>query len=66
MGVLSFAKLEVQLLDARFATVTGLYHLERSAESGGNADGYFLLVMEKTSQGWKIIRDDTSNLPAAK
>jgi uncharacterized protein (TIGR02246 family) len=60
MGVLSFAQLQVQPLDARFATVTGNFHLERTPAGGGNADGYFLLVVEKTSAGWKIVRDDST------
>jgi ketosteroid isomerase-like protein len=65
MGVLSFSQLEVQPLDAHFATVTGHFHLERSAVGGGNANGYFLLVFEKTPSGWKIVRDDTTALPSA-
>jgi ketosteroid isomerase-like protein len=63
MGTLSFTGLEVQPLDANFATVTGNFHLERTAAGGGNADGYFLLVMEKTPAGWKIVRDDTTVPP---
>jgi ketosteroid isomerase-like protein len=63
MGALSFTGLEVQPLDANFATVTGNFHLERTAAGGGNADGYFLLVMEKTPAGWKIVRDDTTVPP---
>jgi uncharacterized protein (TIGR02246 family) len=63
MGVLSFSELEVQPLDEKFATVTGRFHLERSAAGGGNAGGFYLLVMEKTPAGWKIVRDDTTNLP---
>jgi ketosteroid isomerase-like protein len=63
MGVLSFSNLEVQPLDANFATVTGKFHLGRTAAGGGNADGYFLLVCEKTATGWKIVRDDTSASP---
>jgi uncharacterized protein (TIGR02246 family) len=63
MGTLSFTELEVQPLDEHFATVTGNYHLERTAAGGGNADGYFLLVVEKTPGGWKIVRDATTNLP---
>jgi ketosteroid isomerase-like protein len=63
MGVLSFSELEVQPLDEHFATVTGRFHLERSAAGGGNAGGFYLLVMEKTPEGWKIVRDDTTNLP---
>ncbi len=63
MGILSFSKLEVQPLDERFATVTGNFHLERKPEGGGNADGYYLLVCEKTKDGWKIIRDASTSLP---
>jgi ketosteroid isomerase-like protein len=63
MGTLSFTGLEVQPLDERFATVTGNFHLERTAAGGGNADGYFLLVFEKTPSGWKIVRDDTTVPP---
>jgi ketosteroid isomerase-like protein len=62
MGTLSFTGLEVQPLDDRFATVTGDFHLERTA-AVGNADGHFLLVFEKTPDGWKIIRDDTTIPP---
>ncbi len=60
MGNLAFSNLDVALLDARFATATGNFHLERSTAAGGNADGIFSLVFEKTSDGWKIIRDHTS------
>jgi Domain of unknown function (DUF4440) len=63
MGTLNFAELEVQPLDERFATVTGRFHLERTAAGGGNADGHFMLVMEKTAAGWKIVRDDTTSAP---
>jgi ketosteroid isomerase-like protein len=62
MGNLSFTQLDVQPLDAHFATVTGNFHLERTATGGGNADGYFLLVVEHTPAGWKIIRDATTAL----
>ncbi len=63
MGTLAFTQLEVQPLDAHFATVTGQFHLTRTAAGGGNANGYFLLVVEKTSAGWKIVRDDSTVLP---
>jgi ketosteroid isomerase-like protein len=63
MGTLSFNELAVQPLDAHFATVTGNFHLERTAAGGGNANGYFLLVVEKTPDGWKIIRDSTTVTP---
>jgi uncharacterized protein (TIGR02246 family) len=60
MGQLAFDNLEVHRLDARFAVVTGRYHLTRSASAGGDAQGVFSLVFEKTSAGWKIILDHTS------
>jgi ketosteroid isomerase-like protein len=65
MGTLSFANLEVQQLDEHFATVTGNFHLERTVAGGGKSDGYFLLVVEKTPDGWKIVRDSTT-VPAKK
>lgn len=66
MGTLSFSGLEVQPLDAHFATTTGQYHLQRSGAGGGEANGYFLLVLENTPAGWRIVRDDTTSLPAPK
>jgi ketosteroid isomerase-like protein len=60
MGVLTFSNVEVHPLDARFATVLGNFHLERTAAGGGNADGYYSLVMEKTPAGWKIVLDHTT------
>ena len=63
MGMLNFSDLEVQPLDERFATVTGHFHLERTAAGGGNSDGHFLLVFEKTPDGWKVVRDDTTVPP---
>ena len=65
MGKLSFSQLEVQPLDERFATVTGHFHLERTSAGGGSVDGYYLLVFEKTKDGWKIVRDDSTQLPPA-
>jgi ketosteroid isomerase-like protein len=66
MGTLNFSELEVQPLDERFATVTGHFHLERTAAGGGNSDGHFLLVFEKTPEGWKVVRDDTTVPPKKK
>lgn len=63
MGKLTFSNLEIQPLDAHFATVTGRFRLQRTAAGGGDAGGYYLLVVEKTADGWKIIRDDTTGDP---
>jgi ketosteroid isomerase-like protein len=62
-GTLTFTHLEVQPLDEHFATATGHFHLDRTPAGGGNADGYFLLVLELTPTGWKIVRDDSTSLP---
>jgi uncharacterized protein (TIGR02246 family) len=61
MGQLAFEDLEITPLDARFATVTGRFHLTRNSAGGGDAQGVFSLVFEKTSGGWKIILDHTCN-----
>ncbi len=60
MGRLTFSDLEPHLLDDRFAIVTGQFQLERTKKGGGNANGIFSLVLEKTADGWKIILDHTN------
>ena len=60
MGTLGFSGLEVTPLDEHFAVVIGKYHLDRGRKQGGNADGIFSLVMEKTADGWKIVVDHTT------
>lgn len=60
MGTLAFSELEVHPLDERFAVCIGKYHLERGKKEGGNANGLFSLVLEKTEQGWKIVVDHTT------
>lgn len=60
MGTLAYSGLEVHPLDERFAVVIGRYNLERGKKDGGNAEGIFSLVLEKTDKGWKIIVDHTT------
>ena len=60
MGTLTFSELEARPLDDNFAVVVGKYHLERSKKEGGNADGVFSVVLEKTPKGWKIVLDHTT------
>jgi len=60
MGTLTFSELEVHPLDEKFAVVLGKYHLERGKKEGGNTEGMFSLVFEKTDDGWKIIIDHTT------
>lgn len=61
MGTLTFSDLEVKPLDPQFAVVLGHYKVERGKKEGGNAEGVFSLVMEKTGDGWKIIVDHTTS-----
>jgi uncharacterized protein (TIGR02246 family) len=63
MGTLIYSNLEVHPLDERFAAVVGNFHLARTATGGGDADGYYSLIFEKTAAGWKIVLDHTSEAP---
>jgi uncharacterized protein (TIGR02246 family) len=60
MGTLTFSELEVHPLDEKFAVCIGKYRVERAKKSGGNAEGLFSLVLEKTEKGWKIVVDHTT------
>lgn len=63
MGTLTFSEIEVQPLDDRFVTTTGKFYLQRTAAGGGDASGSYMLVIEKTAEGWKIVRDVTIPAP---
>jgi uncharacterized protein (TIGR02246 family) len=60
MGRLTFSSIEVTPLGAEFASVIGKFHLDRTAEAGGPANGIFTLLFRKTTSGWKVILDHTS------
>ena len=60
MGTLKFSDLEIRLLGPDYAAVIGKFHLDRSAQAGGESSGIFTLVFHRTSQGWKVILDHTS------
>ena len=60
MGSLRFSDFEIQRLGSEYASVIGRFHLDRSAEAGGEASGIFTLLFRKTGSGWKIILDHTS------
>lgn len=57
MGRLAFSDVEVRVLDAQTAVVTGRFHLARTAAGGGDASGIYSLVFIKTPQAWKITLD---------
>jgi uncharacterized protein (TIGR02246 family) len=60
MGKLDFSEIQVRMLGADHAVVTGRFHLARTAAGGGDASGVYSLVFEKEAEGWKIILDHTS------
>jgi ketosteroid isomerase-like protein len=60
MGMLLFADLSVKPLGIDYASVTGTFHLKRTAIGGGDTSGVFSLLFRHTPAGWKIILDHTS------
>ena len=60
MGQLTFSDLEVHTMGSGHAWVMGRFHLQRNAAGGGDKEGRFTLVLEKTKAGWKVVLDHTS------
>ena len=60
MGSLTFTDLTVKLLGSDYASVTGRFHLQRTAAAGGDASGVFSLLFQRTRMGWKVVLDHTS------
>lgn len=55
MGAIEDSDVEVRALGDNFALATGKYHLTRSRKAGGDVDGTFTELFEKTTAGWQII-----------
>lgn len=60
MGTLDESAVEVRALGEDFALATGKYHLTRPRKAGGDVDGTFTEVMEKTTAGWRVIFIETT------
>ena len=58
MGKLAFRELDVRLLGADHAVVTGRFQLQLKAET---ATGIFTLILHKKEAGWRIVHDHTSS-----
>jgi uncharacterized protein (TIGR02246 family) len=58
---LHFEEIETRPLGDRYALVTARYVLQRGDST--TASGPFTLVMERRSEGWKIIHDHSSSDP---
>lgn len=60
MGQLQQTEIEVRALGEEYALATGKYHLGRTRKAGGDADGIFVEVFEKTATGWQVIFSETT------
>ena len=60
MGQLEQGEVSVRELGPNFALATGRYHLTRSRHNGGDTEGTFTEVFEKTPNGWKLIFSETT------
>jgi ketosteroid isomerase-like protein len=60
MGTLDESEVEVRALGEDHALATGHYHLTRNKKGGGDAEGSFVDVFEKTPKGWKIVFSETT------
>lgn len=60
MGQLEQSEVEVRELGADYALATGKYRLMRSRRNGGEAQGVFTEIFEKTEKGWQLIFSETS------
>jgi len=60
MGTLDQSDVEVRMMGENFALITGRYHLTRNKKGGGDTDGNFSDVFEKTPSGWKIVFSETT------
>ena len=63
MGKLEFSGLEIRFLGQDAALALGHWHLERQK---GDVGGVFSLVFERFQEGWRIIHDHTSEVPAGR
>ena len=55
MGKLENSEVEVRALGDNFTLITGNYHLMRVKKAGGDANGTFTEILEKTAAGWQVI-----------
>jgi len=60
MGQLRFDDIDVRLLSADAAWVTGKWAL---AKDDSSPHGAFTLIFRKTDDGWRIIHDHSSSVP---
>lgn len=60
MGKLTFSNLDVREIGEHVAIATGNWHLNRTPKDGGDAGGYFSLVLKDVDDDWQIVLDHTT------
>ncbi len=60
MGSLTFQDLHIRVMSSASAVATGEWHLTRVNDKPW---GRFTLILEKKSEGWRIVYDHTSSAP---
>lgn len=55
MGQLEQSSVEVRELGENFSLATGHYRLVRSRKNGGDSEGNFTEIFQKTEAGWQLI-----------
>lgn len=60
MGQLEQSEVEVKELGPDYALATGRYRLQRNKRNGGDAQGNFTEVFEKTAKGWMLVFSETT------
>ncbi len=58
MGTLAFEEFRIRLFSERAAVVTGVWRLKRSSDAPW---GRFTLIVERKTEGWRIVYDHTSS-----
>jgi ketosteroid isomerase-like protein len=58
MGKLEFAELQVRMITQTLGVTTGVWRLHRANDQPW---GRFTLLVEKKSEGWRIVHDHTSS-----
>ena len=60
MGTLEQSAVEVRELGDNFALATGRYQITRPRKFGGDGEGSFTELFEKTANGWLVIFSQTT------
>ena len=60
MGTLEESSVEVRMMGENFGLATGKYHIVRGKKSGGDVEGVFTEIFEKTKEGWRVIFSQTT------